>query len=90
MGDADNNAIIITDSILINRLEKLLVGNELKELCKCGYDYQIQFFNEKNELLYFRVLNTETDVYENYDADIKTIMRGLAKQIRDTPTHYMK
>ncbi|MBB4034585.1 uncharacterized protein YlbG (UPF0298 family) [Dysgonomonas hofstadii] len=87
--DADNNAIMITDSLEIDRLEKLLVGNELKELCKCGYDYQIQFFNEKNELLYSRILNTETDTYEKYNEDIKTIMRGLTGRIRDTPTHYV-
>ena len=85
----NNNTVLITDSAEIRELEMLLVDNDLSGYCKCGYDYEIQFFNAKHELIYFRSLNTDADFYKKHNKEIREKMKRLAEQTQSAPTHYL-
>lgn len=87
-GGADNNALLIMDKKALNNL-KTLYKNKLLEECKCGYDYQIHFFDENNKHLYTRAINSETDVYSRNHKEIDTVIQELVNKIKHSPTHYI-
>lgn len=88
-GTGNNSAVLITDSVLAKEISSLFIGNELKERCKCGYDYNIQFFDKDHNLIFYTALNTETDVFKKHQAKIKEWMKSLKYQINNSPTDYI-
>lgn len=87
-GEADNNIVLITDKAILRSLRKLY-NNELIDACKCGYDYQVHFFDEDNKQLYSRTINSETDFYSNNHTEINNEIQKLINTIKNNPTHYV-
>lgn len=87
-GGADNNALLIMDKKALNNL-KTLYKNKLLEECKCGYDYQIHFFDDNNKHLYTRAINSETDRYFWNNKKIQEAILESVNKIKHSPTHYI-
>lgn len=87
-GKATNNAVLLTDKSDIKILEKLY-NNNLADLYKSGYDYQVHFFDNDNKHLYTRTINSKTDIYTKHNKEIKTITNRLVNEIRNSPIHHI-
>ncbi|MFV0470160.1 MAG: hypothetical protein ACK5MK_14695 [Dysgonomonas sp.] len=86
--DPTNAAILITDKDSVDYLKDLFENNDLSQVCTCGYDYEIQFY-DANDKIVFSELYFSTNMYMKKDDEIKKVMKYLETKMLKDPSHYI-
>lgn len=83
-----NSAVLILDKDSINVLKDLFINNDLIAICTCGYNYRIQFFDNKGNSIWCEMYYPLNE-YSRSDDKIRSIVRDLSIRMYKKPTHYI-
>lgn len=79
---------MITNRDSINNLYTLLENNNLESFCLCGYNYEIQFY-DKNDKIIFSELYFPGNRYSRNDNEIREAMNNLGEKMYVNPSFYI-
>lgn len=83
-----NAAVLITDKDSIRYFKDLFYGNDLETICPCGFNYRIQFFNERGTSIENHFYYPSNTYIKNNDK-IKAELEALSLRMHNNPTHYI-
>ena len=83
-----NAAVLITNKDSIQLLKDLFLNNDLVSMCPCGYNYRIQFFDNRQNSIWCEMYYP-LNKYSRDDSKIKELVSNLSMQMYKHPTHYI-